>query len=115
MTISLLQLKNKDMGLLSFLFGSGKKSESLATFKEKGAVIIDVRTSSEYKEGHIKGSKNIPLNVVSSKINDIKKLNKPIVVCCRSGMRSAQAASILKNNGIEVMNGGGWTSLNSQW
>jgi rhodanese-related sulfurtransferase len=38
-------------------------------------------------------------------------MNKPVIVCCRSGMRSGQANSILKNSGIECMNGGGWQSL----
>lgn len=98
------------MGLLS-MFGLGDKSESITNFKEKGAVIIDVRTVGEYKEGHIKGSKNIPLDTISSKIEEIKKLNIPVIACCRSGMRSAQATSILKQNGIEVLNGGGWESL----
>ncbi len=98
------------MGLLS-MFGLGDKSESITNFIEKGAVIIDVRTVGEYKEGHIKGSKNIPLDTISSKIEEIKKLNKPVIACCRSGMRSAQATSILKQNDIEVLNGGGWESL----
>ena len=98
------------MGLLS-MFGLGDKSESISNFIENGAVIIDVRTVGEYKEGHIKGSKNIPLDTISSKIEEIKKLNKPVIACCRSGMRSAQATSILKQNGIEVLNGGGWESL----
>jgi apurinic endonuclease APN1 len=43
--------------------------------------------------------------------DDIKKLNKPVIACCRSGMRSGQATSILKQNGIECINGGGWNSL----
>lgn len=98
------------MGLLS-MFGLGGKSESIQDFKDKGAAIIDVRTVGEFREGHIKDSKNIPLDTVAGKIADIKKLNKPVIVCCRSGMRSAQAASILKANGIEVINGGGWESL----
>lgn len=98
------------MGLLS-MFGLGDKSESITDFMGKGAVIIDVRTVGEYKEGYIKGSKNIPLDTLSSKIQEIKKLNKPVIACCRSGMRSAQATSILKQNGIEVLNGGGWESL----
>ncbi|WNM19099.1 rhodanese-like domain-containing protein [Flavobacterium capsici] len=101
------------MGLLNILGLSGK-SESVKDFVEKGAIIIDVRTVGEYREGHIKNSKNIPLDTISAKVEEIKKLNKPIIVCCRSGMRSAQAASILKNNGIECMNGGGWQSLESK-
>ena len=101
------------MGLLSML-GLGGKSESIKAFLEKGAVIIDVRTPGEFQGGHIKGSKNIPLNTVASKINEIKNLNKPIIACCASGMRSAQATSILKSNGIEAMNGGGWSSLENK-
>jgi len=98
------------MGLLSML-GLGGKSESVKEFMDKGAVIIDVRTVGEFREGHIKNSKNIPLDNIFSKVNEIKRLEKPVIVCCRSGMRSAQAASILKNSGIDVMNGGGWQSL----
>jgi len=93
------------------MLGLGGKSESFQEFIAKGAIIIDVRTIGEFREGHIKGSKNIPLDIITSKISEIKKLEKPVIVCCRSGMRSAQAASILKSNGIEVMNGGGWLGL----
>ncbi len=98
------------MGLLNML-GIGGKSESVKEFMDRNAIVIDVRTVSEYRDGHVKNSINIPLDNIFSKINDIKRLEKPIIVCCRSGMRSAQAASILKSHGIEVMNGGGWQSL----
>lgn len=98
------------MGLLDIL-GFGSKSESIEDFVNKGAVIIDVRTVGEYRDGHIKGSKNIPLDTINGRLNEIKNLDKPVIVCCRSGMRSAQAASILKGVGIEVINGGGWQSL----
>ncbi|WP_298303604.1 rhodanese-like domain-containing protein [Flavobacterium sp.] len=101
------------MGLLSML-GYGGKSENVKEYMDKGAVIIDVRTVSEFREGHIPGSKNIALQVLSGKISEIKKWNKPVIVCCRSGMRSAQATSILKQNGIDCINGGGWTSLNNK-
>lgn len=101
------------MGLLDFL-GLGNKSESIQEFIEKGAVIIDVRSPGEFAGGHIKGSKNIPLNEISSKIDEIKKQNKPVITCCASGMRSSQATSILKQNGIDAINGGGWQSLQSK-
>lgn len=101
------------MGLLSML-GLGGKSESVKEFMDKGAIIIDVRTPGEFQGGHIKGSKNIPLNTIGNQIESIKKLNKPVIACCASGMRSSQATSILKSNGIEAMNGGGWSSLESK-
>ena len=101
------------MGILSML-GLVRKSENIKEFTNKGAVIFDVRSLGEFQGGHIKGSKNIPLNTIAATISEIKKLEKPVIVCCRSGMRSAQAASILKENGIEVINGGGWQSLESK-
>ena len=101
------------MGLLSML-GLGSKSESIKAFADKGALIIDVRTPGEFQGGHIKSSKNIPLNTIGNQIDTIKKTNKPVIVCCASGMRSAQAASTLKSKGIDVINGGGWQSLASK-
>lgn len=98
------------MGLLDIL-GFGSKSEKVKSFINKGAVIIDVRGRNEFASGHIEGSVNIPLNIISGQIVEIKKMNKPVITCCLSGMRSAQAAAILKQNDIEVMNGGGWSSL----
>lgn len=101
------------MGLLDLL-GFGGKSDTLKEFIEKGAVIVDVRTVGEYRNGHIKGSKNIPLDTLSSQIHEIKKLQKPVIACCASGMRSAQATAMLKKQGIEAMNGGGWSSLENK-
>lgn len=99
------------MGILDF-FGFGDNSIEIAEFIiKKNAVIIDVRSYEEFAAGHIQDSKNIPLQIIESKITDIKKLNKAVIVCCKSGMRSAQANSILKRNGIETLNGGGWQSL----
>ena len=79
-----------------------------------GAIIVDVRTKAEYQQGHIKGSLNIPLNNLASQYGKLKK-DKTIITCCASGMRSAQAKSILKANGFaEVHNGGGWSSLQNK-
>lgn len=101
------------MSILQFLFGK-KQNADLQSLVQNGAEIIDVRTPSEYKSGHIKGSVNIPLDQISTKVSDIKNKNKIIITCCRSGMRSGQAKSILQKNGIEVYNGGGWESLQSK-
>ena len=73
-----------------------------------GAIIVDVRSPGEYAGGHVKGSKNIPLDKISEKIETIKKWNKPVITCCASGMRSGSAASILKKNGVEAYNAGPW-------
>ena len=100
------------MGLLSLL-GIKTKREKVAEFMEKGAIIIDVRTPQEFQSGHIKVSKNIPLDKISGSIKKIQKTGKPVITVCRSGARSAQAAAILRSNGIEAMNGGAWNYLQS--
>jgi len=79
-----------------------------------GAIIIDVRSPQEFDRGHIKGSKNIPVNLIQHDLEMIKKWNKPIITVCQSGARSNMAKSILKSAGIEVYNGGGWMSLKSK-
>ncbi len=100
------------MGLLDFL--TGNKTDKIKDFTSRGAVIIDVRTKEEFRQGAIPGSKNIPLQTINSQINAIKKFNKPVITCCASGMRSGNAASILNSNGIETINGGGWSSLRNK-
>jgi phage shock protein E len=100
------------MGFLDLL-GFGKKTEQIQIFLERKAIILDVRSPSEFGSGHVKGSQNIPLDSVKRKIEKIKKLNKPVITCCASGMRSGAAASILKQHSIEVINGGSWTKVDS--
>lgn len=75
-----------------------------------GALIVDVRSPQEFKSGHAKGSKNIPLQSLNSKINQLK--GKEVIVVCKSGMRAGQAKSILTNNGITCHNAGAWQQLN---
>lgn len=99
------------MGLLGALFGSNKTNERLKELLSQGAVIIDVRTPAEFKRGHAKGAQNIPLQSIEGKAGKIKKLNKPVILCCASGNRSGQATSILKKKGIAAENGGAWTSV----
>jgi rhodanese-related sulfurtransferase len=101
------------LNTLKQLFGFGPKVD-FALLLKQGAVIIDVRTKAEYQQGHIKGSQNIPLNNLSNHYSKLSK-EKTIITCCASGMRSAQAKSILKSNGYtEVHNGGGWSNLQNK-
>jgi phage shock protein E len=91
----------------------GTKSPNFKKLVLNGAQIIDVRTPSEFENGNIRKATNIPLQLLAS---EMKKLdvNKPIITCCESGMRSASAKSILMQNGFEVYNGGGWKTLQNE-
>jgi len=75
------------------------------------ATVVDVRTPTEFVEGHVKGSVNIPLQEIPTRLTEFKKM-KNIILCCASGNRSAQATNYLKRNGIEFENGGSWRDVN---
>lgn len=93
------------------LLGFGPKV-NIGELIKNGAVVVDVRTRSEYAGGHVKGSVNIPLDQLSANLYRLKDKNKPIITCCASGMRSASAKSYLRSQGYsEVHNGGSWLSL----
>jgi len=77
----------------------------------QGAIILDVRTKSEYQSGHVKGATNIPLQQLREQSSKLKK-DKVIITCCQSGSRSSTARTILLSSGFkEVYNGGSWFRL----
>ena len=80
-------------GIFKSLFG---KPVDYRKLMAEGAVIVDVRTPSEYKSGHIPGALNIPLDSIKSKSGDLKSKNKVVITCCRSGARSAAAIAELE-------------------
>ena len=75
-------------------------SELRGELKDKNKQFIDVRTPGEYGANHIGQFKNIPLNQLPQKLKQLSK-DKEVIVICQSGMRSARASKILKQNGFE--------------
>lgn len=74
--------------------------------------IVDVRTPEEFMGGNVQGSINIPLQELAQRIEEIKALEAPLLLCCLSGGRSGQATAYLKGLGIACENGGGWLQVN---
>jgi rhodanese-related sulfurtransferase len=70
--------------------------------------LVDVRTPGEYLGGHVEGSINIPLHEIQQRLDEIKGLPQPIVLCCASGNRSGQATYYLQGCGVDCENGGSW-------
>ena len=98
------------MNIFKQLFG-GSEPVDLKSIIEEGALLTDVRTPGEFAQGHVKGSVNIPLDLVAAKLPEFKN-QKNIVVFCRSGNRSSQAKAILEQNGFtNVINGGSWQDV----
>lgn len=102
--------KRLTMGLLSFL-GKRESGSDLNELIARGAIIVDVRTAGEFNTGHVVGSKNIPLDAIGANLDELKKMNVPVITCCASGMRSGVATSQLKSVGIEAINGGSWYNV----
>lgn len=80
--------------------------------KENNCTILDVRTPEEYAYGSVPGSINIPLDEITSGMDEIKALKKPVVLCCASGARSGRVTEFLEQNEIDCCNGGSWMDLN---
>ena len=77
-----------------------------------GARVIDVRTPGEFAEEAYPGAVNIPLAILPAKMADLGEREKPIVVYCASGARSAQAARLLSQAGFaDVVNAGGLVDM----
>ena len=75
-----------------------------AMINHDDAVIVDVRSMAEFKEGHIVNAINIPLNGFGNSIKQLEKhRDKPLVAVCRSGSRSGAACGMLRKNGFETV------------
>jgi phage shock protein E len=67
----------------------------------QGALLLDVRTPGEFSSGHLDGAVNIPVQELESKLASLTaKKDQDVVVYCRSGHRSSQAAEVLKKAGF---------------
>ncbi len=81
----------------------------------KDAILLDVRTAEEYADGHIEGSRNLPLQNIGQAAAVIADQSTPLFVHCRSGGRSAAATAELKRIGYTNVNDiGGIMSYNGK-
>lgn len=72
-------------------------------FNDENVTMLDVRTSEEFNSGHIDGFKNIPVDELRERLEEIEK-NKPVYLICQSGLRSYIASRILEGNGFDTYN-----------
>jgi len=93
--------------------GNAASAEEIVAAVQKGAMIIDCRTASEFSGYHHPRAVNMPLDQFDSKKLPADK-SKPIVVHCQSGMRSATFAQKLKDSGYtQIVDAGGISNLMS--
>lgn len=78
-----------------------KPAEAVRLINHEDAIVLDTRNRDEFAGGHILNAINIPLPDLGNQVNELNAGHgRPVLVCCRTGQRSARASSILKKNGI---------------
>lgn len=83
-------------------------SQQAKDLVQAGAKLVDVRTPGEFASGHLPGAVNVPLQELGARLKSLGAKEKPVVLYCASGSRSAMARSVLKNAGFQqVFNLGG--------
>jgi phage shock protein E len=75
-----------------------------------GALLLDVRTPAEFSERHIPGAVNIPVQELGARLSELGPKQRPVVVYCRSGARSASAAQLMRRAGYQVLDIGGMSN-----
>lgn len=65
---------------------------------DSGAVVLDVRAPAEFAAGHLPNARNIPLAELEKRAGELPS-NKPLLVCCTSGVTSSRAAGVLRKAG----------------
>lgn len=82
-------------------FREVKPAEAVHLINHEDAVVLDTRGQDEFAGGHILNAINIPLAELDDRIGDLDPGGgRPVIVCCRTGQRSARASAVLKKQGI---------------
>lgn len=95
--------------LVEMIRSAGDKSqlsaiEATLLINREDAAVIDVRDLGEYTQGHIPNARHIPLAELPKRTVELEKLKeRPVILCCASGMRSASAASKLRKEGFDKL------------
>lgn len=78
--------------------------EAIRQLNDEQAVVVDVRESKEFQEGHLKNAVHIPLGDLKTRLGELDKFkNKSVIAYCRSGQRSFSACKQLKKAGFETV------------
>ena len=94
------------------LIGLGP-SANYAQLVRDGALVLDVRTPSEFEQGHVPGAMNIPIEKLRDNMHQLANKKATIIACCTDGAKSWYAKNLLDATGYNhVYNAGSWKKLN---
>jgi phage shock protein E len=91
------------VGYVMFMKGGDVSSAEARQLVQAGARLIDVRTQAEFVAGHIPGAINIPVQQLDARMHELEPKDRAVVLYCRSGQRSGNAARILKGAGFAAV------------
>lgn len=99
--VLLVMLIGNELGRVSRKYRDLSCAELARLVGDENVVLIDVREPDEWRSGYIKGARHVPLGSLSSKLDELKQdPDKQILLYCRSGNRSSQAANTLVKAGF---------------
>jgi rhodanese-related sulfurtransferase len=79
-------------------------AEATLLINRQDALVIDVREPDEFAAGHLPEARNIPVGKLADRVNEIEKYkDKPVILCCASGVRSGKACGELKKLGFSSL------------
>lgn len=90
-------------GYFMFLKGGDVRGAEARQLVQTGARLVDVRTPGEFAAGHIEGAINIPVQELEGRLNELQPKDRAVVLYCRSGHRSGNAARMLKSAGFSAV------------
>ena len=91
--------------------------QQYASVLDDAALVLDVRTSEEYAQGHVENARNLSVEELEARLAEVDEVlagdkGKKVVTYCKSGKRAAQAKMLLERHGYtNVVNGGGYDAL----
>ncbi len=78
--------------------------ETIYKMNHEEAIILDIRDSALFVEGHITGAINLPKKELEADVKKLEKYRaKPIIIVCRSGRTAVDALSLLKKNNFDKL------------
>jgi phage shock protein E len=87
-------------GYVTFFRGRDVQGGEARALVASGARLLDVRSPEEFGRGHLPGAVNIPVRELAGRVGEVGATVQEVVVYCRSGHRSAQAAAVLRQHGF---------------
>jgi rhodanese-related sulfurtransferase len=118
LAVIMVMLINNLMGSIGAVGRAISSQRAVQLMNRDGAIVVDVREPKDFNAGHIVGAINLPEARIAERLKELEPhRNKPLLLCCATGMVAGRAGGVLKKHGyanLHVLKGGiaGWQQDN---